>query len=125
MGPGVTFKGLLAFAASACEALESLVTGPLESDLDQLGIMAHRFARSARLLAFSPARAAAAGHPLPGVGLFTSSQFCRFVTPVTNEPTLLLLMGLTWSWCAPAATCRHKQGGQRGRKAASSENTFI
>ena len=60
MGPGVTFKGLLAFAASACEALESLVTGPLESDLDQLGIMAHRFARSARLLAFSPARAAAA-----------------------------------------------------------------
>ena len=32
----------------------------MESDLDQLGIMAHRFARSARLLAFSPARAAAA-----------------------------------------------------------------
>ena len=28
--------------------------------MDQLGIMAHRFARSARLLAFSPARAAAA-----------------------------------------------------------------
>ena len=28
--------------------------------MDQLGIMAHRFARSARLLAFSPGRAAAA-----------------------------------------------------------------
>ena len=32
----------------------------MESDLDQLGKMAHRFARSARLLAFSPGRAAAA-----------------------------------------------------------------
>ena len=32
----------------------------MESDLDKLRVMAHRFARSARLLAFSPARAAAA-----------------------------------------------------------------
>ena len=55
-----SLNGLRGIDASVCEALEILVTGLWRAILDQLGIMAHRFARSARLLAFSPGRAAAA-----------------------------------------------------------------